>query len=86
MAGIPTYLSVLTLYVNGLNYPSEDNFWQTQLKRKTQQYVVYRKPIPLTEINTGLGGKIYQSNGPQKQVEVAILISDKVDIKLTLVK
>jgi hypothetical protein len=30
--------------------------------------------------------KIYQGNGPRKQAGVAILISDKVDFKLTLVK
>jgi exonuclease III len=30
--------------------------------------------------------KIYQSNGPRKQAGVAILTSDKVDFKLTLIK
>jgi hypothetical protein len=30
--------------------------------------------------------KIYQANGPRKQAGVAILISDKVDIKPTLIK
>jgi hypothetical protein len=30
--------------------------------------------------------KIYQANGPRKQSEVAIFISDKVDFKLTLIK
>jgi exonuclease III len=30
--------------------------------------------------------KIYQANGPQKQAGVKILISDKVDFKLTLIK
>jgi exonuclease III len=30
--------------------------------------------------------KIYQATGPQKQAGVAILISDKVDFKLTLIK
>jgi hypothetical protein len=30
--------------------------------------------------------KIYQANGPGKQAEVAILISDKEDFKLTLLK
>jgi mRNA deadenylase 3'-5' endonuclease subunit Ccr4 len=30
--------------------------------------------------------KIYQANGPQKQARVPILISDKVDFKLTLIK
>jgi hypothetical protein len=30
--------------------------------------------------------KIYQANAPRKQAGVAILISDKVDFKLTLIK
>jgi hypothetical protein len=30
--------------------------------------------------------RIYQANGPQKQAGVAILISDKVDFKPTLVR
>jgi exonuclease III len=30
--------------------------------------------------------KIYQANGPGKQAGVAILISGKVDFKLTLIK
>jgi hypothetical protein len=30
--------------------------------------------------------KIYQANGPPKQAGVAILISDKVDFKSTLIK
>jgi hypothetical protein len=30
--------------------------------------------------------KIYQANGPPKQTGVAIIISDKVDFKLTLIK
>jgi exonuclease III len=32
------------------------------------------------------GWKIYQANGPQKKAGVAILISNKVDFKLTLIK
>jgi exonuclease III len=32
------------------------------------------------------GWKIYQANGPQKQAEVAMLILDKVDFKLTSIK
>jgi hypothetical protein len=30
--------------------------------------------------------KIYQANGPQKQAGIAILVSNKVDFKLTLIK
>jgi hypothetical protein len=30
--------------------------------------------------------KIYQANGPQKQAGVAIIISEKIDFKPTLIK
>jgi hypothetical protein len=30
--------------------------------------------------------KIYQPNGPRKQAGIAILISDKIDFKPTLIK
>jgi hypothetical protein len=30
--------------------------------------------------------KIYQANGPPKQARLSILISDKVDFKLTVIK
>jgi hypothetical protein len=35
--------------------PPKDTIWQTELKRKFQQSVVYKRPILLSEINTGLG-------------------------------
>jgi hypothetical protein len=44
MTGITTYLSILTLNVNGLNFPSKDTGWQTGLKRKIQQSVVTGDP------------------------------------------
>jgi hypothetical protein len=37
--------------------PSKDTDWQTGLKRKTQQSIVYKRPTLLTEINTGIGWK-----------------------------
>jgi hypothetical protein len=43
MTGITTYLSILTLNINGLNSPSKDTDWQTGLKRKIQQYAAYRR-------------------------------------------
>jgi hypothetical protein len=72
-----------------LTLPSKDTAWQTVLKRKIQQYDVCRRLTSLTEISTGLGKgwkKIYQANGPRKQAGVAILILDKEDFKLTLIK
>jgi hypothetical protein len=35
--------------------PTKDTIWQTGLKEKIQQSVAYKKPISLTETNTGLG-------------------------------
>jgi hypothetical protein len=37
--------------------PSKDTDWQTGLKRMIWQSVVYKRPILLSEINTGLGWK-----------------------------
>jgi hypothetical protein len=53
MTGNTTYLSILTLNVNGLNSPQKDTDWQTGLKRKIQQSAAYRRPTSLTEISTG---------------------------------
>jgi hypothetical protein len=89
MVGITTYLSILTLNVNGFDSPIKRH-QQTGLKRKFWQSVLYKSPILLTEINTGLGWKagrrFTELMVPLKQARVAILISDKVDFKPTLVK
>jgi hypothetical protein len=53
MTGITTYLSTLTLNVNGLKSPIKNTDWQTGLKRKTQQSAAYRRPTSSTEKNTG---------------------------------
>jgi hypothetical protein len=37
-----------------LNPPPKDNDWQTRLKKKTQQLVVYKKPTLQTETNIAL--------------------------------
>jgi hypothetical protein len=50
MTGITTYLSILTLNVNGLYFPIKDTNWQTVLKRKIQQFAAYRTPTSSTEI------------------------------------
>jgi hypothetical protein len=58
--------------------PSTDTIWQTGLKRKIQQSVVYKRPILMTKINTGLGGKSERRYtnpvASPKQAGVTILI------------
>jgi hypothetical protein len=57
MTGISTYLSISILNANGLNSQIKAIDYQTGLKSKTQQFVVYKKPMLQTEIKVGLGGK-----------------------------
>jgi hypothetical protein len=52
MTGITTYLSKLTLTVNGLNFPIKRNHLANWILKGS---VVYRRHISFTEINTGLG-------------------------------
>jgi hypothetical protein len=99
MTGITTYLSILTLNVNGLNSPI--TVWQTGLKRKIQQSVVYRRHISLTETSTDLRWKTGRrftkpmalktgssSNTYLRQSRLQTYIDhlDKVHFKLTLLK
>jgi hypothetical protein len=49
MAGIATYLSMLTLNVNGVNFPNRRHHLVNWIKRKTQKSVAYKKPTLLTE-------------------------------------
>jgi hypothetical protein len=60
MTGITTYLSILTLNVNGFNSPIERHLLAKWIKRKIQQSVVYRRPISLTETSTSLRWKTWR--------------------------
>jgi hypothetical protein len=69
--------------------PSKDNVWQNGLKRNTWQSIVYRRPVLFDRNKHWLrvkGWKIYQAKDPWKDAGIAILVSGKVDFKLTLVK
>ena len=43
---IGTYISIITLNVNGLNAPTKDTDWLNGYKNKTHIYSVYKKPTP----------------------------------------
>jgi exonuclease III len=90
MAGITTYLSVLTLNVNGLNSTIKSHHLMKWIK-KEDPTICYLQETHLTDRNKHRlrmkdWKKIYQASGPQKQAGVAILISDKVNFKPTLIK
>jgi exonuclease III len=72
-----------------LTSSSKDMFWQIALK-KEDPTICCLQETHLNDRNKHWlrvkGWKIYQTNSPPKQAGVAILILDKVDFKLTLIK
>jgi exonuclease III len=90
MTGITTYLSILTMKGNRLNSPNKRHRLANWIK-KADPTICCLQATHLLDRNEHwlrVKGwkKIYQPNGPPKQAGVAILISDKVDFKLTLLK
>ena len=63
--------------------PNDKN-WLNGYKNKTHVYAVYKKPTSdlKTHIDWEDGKNIYQANGKQNKAGVAILISDKIDLKI----
>jgi exonuclease III len=90
MAGITTYLSILTLDVNGLNSPIKRHHLANWIK-KEDPTICCLQETHLIDRNKHwfrVKGwkKSYQANGPRKQEGVATLITDQVNFKLTLIK
>jgi exonuclease III len=89
MTGITKYLSILTLNVNELNSFIKRHPLANWIKKEDpticclQEIHLFNRTKHWLKVK---GWKIYQANGPRKQAGVAILISDKVDYKPTLIK
>src|SRR5574340_803720 len=85
-----TYLSVITLNVNGLNAPTK----RQRLAEWIQKQDPYICCLQETHLKTGdtyrlkVKGwkKIFHTNRDQKKAGAAILISDKIDFKTKAVK
>ena len=63
----------------------KDTDWLNGYKNKTHIYAVYKKPTSdLKTYRLKVRGwkNIFHSNGKQKKAGVAILISDKIDLKI----
>ena len=83
---IGTYISIITLNMNGLNAPTKRH----RLAEQTQKQDPYICCLQETHFRTSdtyrlkVRGwkKIFHANGNQKKARVAILISDKTDFKI----
>ena len=67
----------------------KDRDWLNGYKNKTHKYAFYKKPT--SELKTHIDWKwevvknIFHANGKLKKAEVAILISDKIDLKIKMI-
>ena len=85
-----SYLSIITLNVNGLNAPNK----RQRLPEWIQKQYPYICCLQETHLKTGdtyrlkVKGwkKIFYANRDQKKAGVAIIISDKIDFKIKAVK
>ena len=86
---IGTYMLIITLNVNGLNAPTKrdrlDEWIQKQdLYIRCLQEIHFR-PRDSCRLKVRGGKKILHVNGNQKKAGVAILILDKIDLKIKTV-
>ena len=85
-----SYLSIITLNVNGLNSPTKRQRLVEWLQ-KQDPYICCLHETHLTTRDTyrlKVKGwkKIFHTNGDQKKAGIAILISDKIDFEIKAVK
>ena len=83
---IRTYISIITLNVNGLNAPTKRHRL-AEWVQKHDRYIcglqeTHFRPRDTYRWKVRGWNKIFHANGNQKKARVAILISDKKDIKI----
>ena len=87
---VRTYISIITLNVNGLNAPTK-RYRLAEWIQKQDPYICYLQETHFTSRDTyklKVRGwkKIFHANGNQKKAGVAILISDKTDFKMNILR
>ena len=85
-----SYLSIITLNINGLNAPTKRQRLAERIQ-KQDPYIcclqeTHLKPRDTNELKVKVWKKIFHTNGDQKKAGVAILISDKIDFEIKTMK
>ena len=85
-----SYLSIITLNVNGLNVPTKRQRLDEGIQ-KQDPYVcclqgTHLKSRDTYRLKVKDWKKIFHANGDQKKAGVAILISDKIDFEIKTMK
>ena len=86
-----SYLSIIVLHVNGLNAPIKRQRVVEWIKKKKRPLYMLSRRDPSQNKDTyrlKVKGwkKIFHANRDQKKAGVAILISDKTDFEINVVK
>ena len=85
-----SYLSIITLNVNGLNAPTKRQRLAEWIQKQDPLFLLLTRDPPQNRghIQTESEGleKIFHANRDQKKARVAILISDKIVFKTKAVK
>ena len=81
-----TYISIITLNVNGLNAPTERHRLAEWIQ-KQDPYIcclqeTHFRPQDTYRLKVREWKNIFHADGKQKKAGVAILISDKIDLKI----
>ena len=86
MASLKSYLSIISLNVNGLNAPIKCHRVADWIKRHDPSICCLQEthfePKDTFRLKVKGWSTIIHTNGPQKKAGVAILISDRLDFKL----
>ena len=85
-----SYLSIITLNVNGLNAPTKRQRLAEWIQ-KQDLYIcclqeTHLKPRDTYRVKVKGWKKIFHAHGDQKKAGVAILISDKIDFEIKTMK
>ena len=85
-----TYMSIITLNVNGLNAPTKRHRLTEWLQKQDPQIwclqETHFRPHDTQRLKVRGWKNIFHVNGKQKKAGVAILISDKIDLKIKITR
>ena len=87
---INTYVSIITLNVNGLNAPVKRHTVTDWIKKQEPTICCLQetdlRAKDTRRLKVRVWKKIFHANGNDKKVGVAILLSDKIDFKANAIK
>ena len=84
-----SYLSIITLYVNGLNTPTKRQRLAEWIKKTRPLYMLFTRDLPQNKGHIQTESEGLEKDIPcrdQKKAGVAVLISDQIDFKRKAVK